>query len=215
MLIIGAKGFAKEVLETVPLIGERDTVAFFDDMTENLPDRLYKQYLVLRSYSAVSTFFNEHGGEYTIGIGNPSLRAMMASKFDAVGGILKSTISSLATIGTHDVSIGNGCNILAGARISNGVALGRGCIVYYNVMVTHDCKIGDFAELSPGATLLGGCAVGAYTQVGANATVLPRVTIGENVLVGAGAVVTKDIPDNVIVKGVPAKVSGKMTKRYE
>ena len=39
-----------------------------------------------------------------------------------------------------------------------------------------------------------------------NVTVLPGVTIGENAVVGAGAVVTKDVPDNAVVVGTPAKV---------
>ncbi|MDR6782713.1 acetyltransferase-like isoleucine patch superfamily enzyme [Pedobacter africanus] len=42
--------------------------------------------------------------------------------------------------------------------------------------------------------------------IGANATILPGVTIGENAVVAAGAVVSKDVPDNAIVGGVPAKV---------
>ena len=42
--------------------------------------------------------------------------------------------------------------------------------------------------------------------IGANATVLPGVTIGENAIVAAGAVVSKDVPDNVVVGGIPAKV---------
>lgn len=42
--------------------------------------------------------------------------------------------------------------------------------------------------------------------LGANATILPGVTVGKNVIVAAGAVVTKDVPDNVIVGGIPAKV---------
>lgn len=41
--------------------------------------------------------------------------------------------------------------------------------------------------------------------IGANATILPGVTIGENSVVAAGAVVTKDVPDNTIVGGIPAK----------
>ena len=41
--------------------------------------------------------------------------------------------------------------------------------------------------------------------IGANATILPGVTVGENAVVAAGAVVTKDVPDNTIVGGVPAK----------
>lgn len=42
--------------------------------------------------------------------------------------------------------------------------------------------------------------------IGANATILPGITIGENAVVAAGAVVTKDVPDNTIVGGIPAKI---------
>jgi len=42
--------------------------------------------------------------------------------------------------------------------------------------------------------------------IGANVTILPGVTIGENAIVAAGAVVSKDVPDNVIVGGIPAKI---------
>lgn len=42
--------------------------------------------------------------------------------------------------------------------------------------------------------------------IGANTTILPGVTVGENAIVAAGAVVSKDVPDNAIVAGVPAKV---------
>ena len=42
--------------------------------------------------------------------------------------------------------------------------------------------------------------------IGAGAVILPGVTVGENAIVAAGAVVSKDVPDNTIVGGVPAKV---------
>ena len=42
--------------------------------------------------------------------------------------------------------------------------------------------------------------------IGGNVTILPGITIGNNVVIGAGAVVTKDIPENSLVMGVPAKV---------
>lgn len=42
--------------------------------------------------------------------------------------------------------------------------------------------------------------------IGANVTILPGVTVGENSVVAAGAVVSKDVPDNVVVGGIPAKI---------
>ena len=48
--------------------------------------------------------------------------------------------------------------------------------------------------------------IGRHVWIGANATVLPGVTIGEGAIVAAGAVVTKDVPKNTMVGGVPARV---------
>ena len=48
--------------------------------------------------------------------------------------------------------------------------------------------------------------IGDNVWIGGNCTILPGVTIGSNVVVAAGAVVTKDVPDNRVVAGVPARV---------
>ena len=52
--------------------------------------------------------------------------------------------------------------------------------------------------------------IGNDVWIGANCTILPGVTIGNNVVVAAGAVVTKDVPDNCVVGGVPAKIIKEM-----
>lgn len=58
----------------------------------------------------------------------------------------------------------------------------------------------QYAQLK---AMLGG--VGEKVWIGGNVTILPGVTIGNNIVVAAGAVVTKDVPDNTLVGGVPAK----------
>lgn len=50
------------------------------------------------------------------------------------------------------------------------------------------------------------------TMIGTNVTILPKVKIGSNVIVAAGSVVTKDIPDNCMVAGVPAVVKKELLK---
>jgi acetyltransferase-like isoleucine patch superfamily enzyme len=54
--------------------------------------------------------------------------------------------------------------------------------------------------------LLGRSIINSFSQIGANSTILPDVKIGKNVVIGAGSVVTKNIPDNCMALGVPAKI---------
>jgi len=206
MIIVGAKGFAKEVLQIAHLTDQLLQLSFYDDVSKDIPETLFDLFPVLRSERAVLEYFTKVDNRFAIGLGNPLLRHKMDAKFSNLGGVLTSLISPRANIGSYAVTIGAGSCILDGAILSNDVAIGKGAIVYYNAIVTHDCIVGDFVEISPGAKILGRAQIGSYCQIGANATILPDVHLGKNVIVGAGAVVTKDVPDNCIVAGVPAKV---------
>ena len=57
--------------------------------------------------------------------------------------------------------------------------------------------------------------IGDDVWIGGNVTILPGVTIGNNAVIGAGAVVTKDIPDNSLAIGVPARVVRKLENDLE
>lgn len=83
-------------------------------------------------------------------------------------------------------------------------------------------KIPDFVEIGNGAIILpmvllgkahphtdARIVIGKNCYISTGVTILAPVTIGDNVTIGAGAVVTKDIPDNVTVAGVPAKIISK------
>lgn len=206
MLIVGAKGFAKEVLEIIHQTNQLENLVFFDDVNDDIKGNLYEVFPILKTTKEVTDYFNTIDNRFTIGIGNPILRKKLFNKFISLGGVFTSTISSLANVGLFDVHIGYGTNILPGVIISNSSKIGMGCIVYYNSIITHDCEVGDFVEISPSVTLLGRSKVGSYSQIGSNATILPDKIIGKNVIIGAGSVVTKDIPDNCVAVGTPAKI---------
>lgn len=206
MLIIGAKGFAKEVLEICHQNNDLKNLAFYDDINDNVEGLLYETFPILKDVESAENYFKIIDRRFTVGIGNPILREKLVSKFLNIGGQLTSTISSKADIGSYGVNIGNGANILDGVKISNDTTIGIAPIVYYNSIITHDVKIGDFVEISPDVKILGRAIIGNFCQLGSGVIILPDVNIGNNVIIGAGAVVTKDIPDNCTAVGVPAKI---------
>lgn len=212
MLIIGAKGFAKEILEVFHQNNKLDDIAFYDDVNNDIGNTLFDTFPVLKNIDEAKSFFLTNGTDFTIGVGNPYTRVELYNKFIDIGGTFCSAISPLADIGHYDVTIGEGSNVLSNAVFSNTSSIGKGCIVYYNVLITHDCEVGDFVELSPNAVLLGNVKVGDFSHICTNATILPNVTIGKGVIIGAGSVVTRDIPDNTMAYGIPAKVVKELNK---
>ena len=206
MLIVGAKGFAKEILEVCHQNNDLENLVFFDNVSPDIDSKLYDKFPILKTFDEAKEYFKTSNNTFTLGLGNPILRFKLRKKFQQLGGVLVSTTSSFSQIGSYGIEFGKGCNIFSGSSISNDVKIGDGGIIYFNTIITHDCMIGDYVEISPSATILGRVSIGSFSQIGAGSTILPDVKIGENVIVGAGSVVTKDIPDNSLVVGSPAKV---------
>ncbi|MDX2359893.1 MAG: acetyltransferase [Crocinitomicaceae bacterium] len=204
MLVVGAGGFAKELIEVFKEADNLDELVFLDTVSSSVPSFFYG-YKILRTLEQAKDYFDTHGNQFCLGLGNPKLRKNICEELEGIGGSLSSAISPSAKIAHFDVNIDSGCTILTQAIIANGCKIGKGCLIYHNAQITHDCTIGDYAELSPGATILGTAVLGNYVQIGANATVLPNVKVGDHAIVGAGAVVTKDVQRGQTVIGIPAK----------
>lgn len=206
MLIVGAKGFAKEVLEICHQNNELENLFFYDDINTDAPDILFNKFPIIKNIFEAEDFIKNTDNRFTIGVGGAKIRKDLYNKFKSLGGCFTETISKKAEIGYFGTTIGQGCNILSNTVISNQVQIGKGVIVYFGSIITHDVIIGDFVEIAPNVTLLGRCSIGKETHIGSNATILPDVNVGEHVVIAAGAVVTKDVPNNCMVAGIPAVI---------
>jgi len=104
------------------------------------------------------------------------------------------------------VQIGYGATIMANAVINAAVRLGDNVIVNTGAIIEHDCIIGNHVHVATGARLASTVSVSDGAHIGMGASVRQCLHIGQNAIVGAGAVVVDDVPDNVVVAGVPARV---------
>jgi len=205
MVIIGAKGFAKEILEIYFQNAYDGTIYFYDDISNDLPERLFNKFIILRTLKEVKSVFEHEDNKFSIGIGIPRSRNLLCTKFRNIGGKLSSVISPYARIGHFGNKIDAGAVIMTGTIITNGVTVGEGALINLNCTIGHDSFIGKYSELSPGVHISGHSKIGDFCSIGTGAIILPGITLGENVTVGAGAVVTKNFKNNTMVVGVPAK----------
>ena len=206
MVILGAGGHAKEILELLKISNKLNNLAFFDDVSANVPDLLFGIFPIIRSEEALLKHFNNNGFSVILGTGNPKTRFKLHKKAVSLNAEISSAIADNAYVGSYDVRLGQGLNIMFGAWISNSVSIGNGTLINAFTKIHHDVHIGEFCEISPSCTLLGACKIGSFVVLGANTTILPNINIGNNSIIGAGSVVTKDIPEGVVAYGNPAKI---------
>jgi len=115
-----------------------------------------------------------------------------------------------------NTKIGDGTRIGSFCDIGKKVIIGKNCIIQTHVTISNECKLGDNIFIGPNSSLLNDkfphskCLTPSIIKdnvvIGGCVTILPSVTVGENSVVAAGSVVTKDIPPEIVVKGMPAKI---------
>jgi len=204
IVIYGAGGFGREVLDVVEAINvnsaEYEFLGFLDDgeVDGELLRRRGTRLLQGLSEARLS------GAKYVIGIGNSEARRAIDDRLRAEGVEAIILVHPAATVGS-EVTLGPGCVLTAGVRVTTNITCGRHVDLHVNCTVGHDSVLGDYVSVFPGATISGNVTIGAGATVGTGANILPGVTIGEHAFVGAGAVVTRDVADGQTVVGSPAR----------
>lgn len=110
-----------------------------------------------------------------------------------------------ASIG-YQAQIGPGAVILQNATVGSTATVGMGAIINSGAVLDHESFLGDFASLAPGAKTGGRVRIGAESAISLGASVSHGVCIGPQTVVGGQSFVNKDLPENSVAFGIPARV---------
>lgn len=205
IVIIGAGQNGGQVYNILKLNKEVRIVGFLDDDPKKHGTTKYGL-PVLGAFHTIASVSEKYGVEGAIAaVGNNELRSRLMK------GLMDAGLHIVSAIHPHiyiddTARIGKGVIIEMGAMIHPEAQIGDGVFVGGSTVVAHDCVVGEYVLLGGGVIFGGDVVVGAYSTLGVGTVLQPQVRIGRNVTTGIGTVVVKDLPDNAVAVGVPAKI---------
>ncbi|MDY0940056.1 acetyltransferase [Priestia megaterium] len=201
LLILGAGGHGKVVSEIAQLMKQWEEIAFLDDR-EDISEVLGIP--IVGKLADLSALRSEY--EYAfVAIGSNTARLKWTEKLSHHDFKIPTLIHPSSTVSAKSF-IEEGTVIMAGAVINPDTRIGRSCIINTASTIDHDCILHRGVHTSPGAHLGGTVKIGERTWICIGATIINNINIGCDSVIAAGAVVTKDVPSNVLVAGVPAVI---------
>lgn len=199
VVVFGAGGFAKSVIDLLRAAGRQRPICVVDDAAQTPTDVLGVPVVGGRSALPLLREHGLGGAVNAVGaIGRMQTRIDIFAHLEGLGFSLPTLVDPRATV-AQSASVADGAQVFSGAQVCPAASIGKGTIVNTNAVVSHDCSVGDHVHLAPGCLLAGEVTVGDGTLVGMGVTTPIGVRIGAGAIVGNGAVLLGDVPDGTIV----------------
>lgn len=199
LMILGAGGHGKAVAEIAELMKKWNEIVFLDDNQELNEVNGYKVIGTLNDYM----IYKDRYPYAFVAIGNNKLRLDLIEDIIREGITVPVLIHPFTAISAN-CQIKEGTVVMAGTVINTNSIIGKGCIINTSSSIDHDCVLEDGVHISPGVHIGGTVHIGGSTWVCIGSSIANNILIGSNVVIAAGAAVTENIPNNVMVAGVPS-----------
>ncbi len=205
VIIIGSSGHAKVIIDIIKKQAEYEVFGLIDSYKpKGTRVNGYKVLGTEKDLPEIIITNNIYGG--IIAIGDNWTRKKLFKEITSMSPNFKfiTVIHPNAVIG-ENITIGDGTAIMAGVIINSDTTIGKQCIINTKSSVGHDGIVKDFCSIAPGVTIGGKVFINKCSAISLGASIIECVKIGKHTVIGAGSLVNKNIGDNKMAYGVPAK----------
>jgi sugar O-acyltransferase (sialic acid O-acetyltransferase NeuD family) len=200
IVIFGAGGHAKAIMDMIKQIGDYSIAGLIDD---RIPAGMTILGIpVLGSRNVLPVLFKKGVNLAANGVGgilDITVRVRIFELLKDTGFVFPALIHTRATV-EPSAKVGDGVQVFANAYVGSEAELHPKCMINTNAVISHDCKIGAYSHIAPGALLAGHVSIGDRTLIGMGVTTSIGVKIGSGVRIGNGAIVLADVPDKTIIQ---------------
>lgn len=204
VVLVGNGQHAKVVLYNLKAQGLYD-VACFTTHDANLVGTIYEGYEIGGTDNDLNMIKEKyHTNKFFIAFGDMKKRKSVYEHYVQNGWEAVNIIHPNAVV-SEDAKLGKGILIECGCLITPNPVIGDNVVVNTGSQVNHDNIIEDHVYIASGVILSGGVTIKENTLLDDGVIVTLGRSVGKNSLIGAGGIVTKDIPENTIAYGNPAK----------
>lgn len=200
--IYGAGGLGREVYELARLINSNaqwERIVFIDDITQGMCKNVQKY-----SFDEFTTTFKKGDAKVVIAVGEPAIRQMLYQKVVEAGYALEKLVYPTVHI-PRDVQLGDGIVINMGCFISTDTIIEDNVFLQQYVILGHDSIIQTHSVLSAFVSVGGHSKIGSSVYIGMHVPVKEGIKIGDGSIVGMGSCVIRDIEEDMIALGNPAR----------
>lgn len=201
-------GLGKEILmlaREINTVQQRwDNICFVDD---NFDAGQYKD-LPVYNFEELKKHYSVDECEFTVASGEPYFRKTLSEKIENAKYKLCTLIHPDITI-AKDTVVNEGSIICKGSVITDDAYIEKGTLVNLLCSIAHDVNIGRYCVIQPHCSISGNVHIGDGTHIGTRSAIRDEVKIGSNCIIGMCSNVTKNIPENSVAFGNPARVTQK------
>ena len=205
--VYGASGLGTEFENLAEVINEAqhcwDEIVFVDDTPEKIGTTLVD--LPIISFDQALEKYGLDGIEFIIAIGEPVGKDKVFHKVCRRGASVTNLIHPDVRM-IRSFTHGKGLVVHGQSGVPTCSTFGNNVLIQGKAVMGHDLVVGDNVVISSLSFIGGNVTIGRNTYIAPGALIRNNLHIGQNVIVGMGAVVTKDVPDNAVVYGNPAKI---------